>query len=453
MDGKEMISLEDRIYGLSLLWREAEYNFAYWDELPKLDWNARYHEYLPKVMAAQDPLHYYAELKRFVAVLRDGHTYVEIPEEYKPSYTYNFSTTYGEGKHLLWGRPKSSDLPFFSRIAAVNGIPVEEYVSRYIYPYIWHENLEAKFGYSMLGYVISCCERDSVRLETENGSLILKEGSQEEEVYPPQMMHPCLKEAETLCKGFEFQVSILCRDIAYIRVDTFASEEVAEKVMQAVEKCGSCKSFIVDVRENSGGSSRYEKVLAEVFFEEAVPDPPCKSPVSIAEFRAYGQYRNLDQLNLEDPWEKRIYDVCRHGLYYEEEEETPEKKSTFTFHQPVVVLTGARTASAAEDFLARMKYHNRSVFVGQRSMGTNGQPFMGRLPGGGSFGICTQKCYLFDGTNYNNVGIAPDVCVENTIEDRRNGFDRVLDTALQMVKNFSGKTVENSAAGLYNKGE
>ena len=425
---KEMISMEDRIYGLSLLWREAEYNFAYWDELPEVDWNARYLEYLPKVMNAKDPLHYYAELKEFMAVLKDGHTYVIIPEELKPPYRYNFGTTYAEGKHLLWGRPKSSDLPFFSRILSVNGIPVEEYVDKYIYPYIWHENPEAKFAYSMLGYVIGCCERNGVRLETENGSLTLKEEDQEEEAYPPHINHPYLKEAQIVRNEFGFEVSILCQDIAYIRVDTFASEEVAEKVLQAVEKCGSCKGFIVDVRENDGGSSEHGRALAELFFEEKVPDPPSKSPVSIAEYRAYGQYLDLDQLKLTDPWEKKIHDICRHQYYYEE-----EKKSSVTFRQPVVVLAGPRTASAAEDFLTRMKYQNRAVLMGQKSMGTNGQPFMGRLPGGGSFGICTQKCYLYDGTSYNNVGIAPDIYVENTIEDLRNGFDKVLDTAIRYL--------------------
>ncbi|MCI8789344.1 MAG: hypothetical protein HFH92_09585 [Lachnospiraceae bacterium] len=48
------ISMEERIHGLSLLWREAEYNFAYWDELPEIDGNARCREFLPIVMAAED---------------------------------------------------------------------------------------------------------------------------------------------------------------------------------------------------------------------------------------------------------------------------------------------------------------------------------------------------------------------------------------------------------------
>lgn len=33
------------------------------------------------------------------------------------------------------------------------------------------------------------------------------------------------------------------------------------------------------------------------------------------------------------------------------------------------------------------------------SYSTNGQPYRGQLPGRGSFGICTMKCFLPNGTN------------------------------------------------------
>lgn len=38
----ENISLDDKIYGLSLIWKEAEYNFPFWKRLNNLDWNNAY---------------------------------------------------------------------------------------------------------------------------------------------------------------------------------------------------------------------------------------------------------------------------------------------------------------------------------------------------------------------------------------------------------------------------
>lgn len=433
-ESKLQISLEERIYGLSLLWREAEYNFAYWDELPEIDWNARYREFLPIVMAAEDPLVYYTELMRFVAALRDGHTNVNMPGELMPPYAYKFATTYAEGKHLLMSKPKCCEIPLPSRIIAVNGMPVEEYVEKYVLPYFWHENMKHCFNGSLLGYVIGCRESGNVKLETEDGELILAPDCEEEEVYAPWSVHQAIREAKRVCDEDDFTVRILDGDIAYIRVDTFADGDVIKAVLEGIRQCADCKAFLINVCYNGGGDSDNARALAEVFFEDVIPEPVDKSPVNIANFRAYGQYRNLDELDMQNPWEKKIYDVCRHRLYDDDETEIPVKKSTVTYRQPVAVLAGPDTASAAESFLTYMKHRNRAVIIGENSYGSNGQPLMGKLPGGGSFRICTMKCFLLDGTSYNNVGIAPDIYVEKKIEDMKAGFDRAMDVAIRYLR-------------------
>lgn len=53
-----MILLEDRIYGLSVLWKDLECNFAFWNKVPHINWNDVYKEYLSKVMNTQDDLSY-----------------------------------------------------------------------------------------------------------------------------------------------------------------------------------------------------------------------------------------------------------------------------------------------------------------------------------------------------------------------------------------------------------
>lgn len=305
---------------------------------------------------------------------------------------------------------------------------------KYVLPYFWHENMERCFAYSLLGYVINCRESGNVKLETEAGELILAPECEEEEVFPPYLVHQTIREARKICDEDDFTVRIFDGDMAYIRVDTFADRDVMKALLEGVGQCADCRAFLIDVRKNSGGSGHHARSLAEMFFEEAIPEPIDKSPVNIANFRAYGQYRNLDELNMENAWEKKIYDVCRHRLYDEDETEMPVKKSTVTFRQPVAVLAGSYTASASESFLAYMKHENRAVIIGENSSGTNGQPLMGPLPGGGSFGICTMKCFLLDGTAYNNVGIAPDIYVAKKIEDWKVGFDRALDEAIRFLR-------------------
>lgn len=428
-----MLAVEDRIYGLSLIWREAEYHFAYWDERPGLDWNARYREFLPRVAAAENILDYYGELMRFVAVLKDGHTYVTLPQEIRPPYTYKFGTTFIEGKHVLLSRPKSSSVPLLSRILRINGMPVEEYTEKYLYPYIWHEqNPRGIFYYGLLGYLINCREKERAVLATDGGVLELEADSREEEVYAPFLSHPAHREADVVFATESGSGEIFKNGIAYVNAETFAFRDVADRLAENASRFKDCRGFIIDIRGNNGGSGNHGRALAELFLQEDIPEPPSRSPVTIADYSAFGQYRDLETLNRQDAWEKKIYDVCTHR-YYEEENGIVKKKSGVTFRQPAVVLAGPYTASAAEDFLVCMKYGKRAAVIGANSAGTNGQPFMGSLPGGGRFGICTQKCYLHDGTSYNNVGIAPDIAVENTIEDRRRGFDRELDRAISFL--------------------
>ena len=70
---------ELKIYELSKLWKEAEYNFAFWDKV-NIDWDEEYKKALPRVLAAKEAYEYYRELRKFAALLCDGHTDVSFPE-------------------------------------------------------------------------------------------------------------------------------------------------------------------------------------------------------------------------------------------------------------------------------------------------------------------------------------------------------------------------------------
>jgi len=70
-----------KIYGLSLFWKEVSYNFAYFDQVPRLDWDKAYREYIPKVLETKSTFEYYRVLQRFCALLKDGHTNVSMPRE------------------------------------------------------------------------------------------------------------------------------------------------------------------------------------------------------------------------------------------------------------------------------------------------------------------------------------------------------------------------------------
>ncbi|MDE7281287.1 MAG: hypothetical protein K2N36_06070, partial [Ruminiclostridium sp.] len=60
-----MLTVEERIYTLSYLWKEAEYNFAFWAMRPEIHWNAEYKKFLPLVINAKSDLEFNLLLMRF----------------------------------------------------------------------------------------------------------------------------------------------------------------------------------------------------------------------------------------------------------------------------------------------------------------------------------------------------------------------------------------------------
>lgn len=101
--------------------------------------------------------------------------------------------------------------------------------------------------------------------------------------------------------------------------------------------------------------------------------------------------------------------------------------------KPIVVLAGASTYSAAEDFLVAWKSSGRGKTVGEPTGGSTGQPLFFSLPGGGSARICTKRDTFPDGSEWVGKGIEPDVVVRPTIASIRGGQDPVLDAAVKLL--------------------
>lgn len=45
-----MLTVQEQIYGVSLIWSEAKYNFAFWNVRQDVDWDKAYNETIEKVM-------------------------------------------------------------------------------------------------------------------------------------------------------------------------------------------------------------------------------------------------------------------------------------------------------------------------------------------------------------------------------------------------------------------
>lgn len=165
------ITDEQKIYELSRIWKEAAYNFAFWDRVD-IDWDEEYKKALGRVLKTKDINEYYLELMRFYALLGDGHTEVSMPMKVLQDPEYFsmlpvFLWKFGERTVVLTvAEELKESLPVMSELKKVEGAQVNEYIRENCYPYIWHSN-EAACGPAALNLIMYGRRGSSITLTFE----------------------------------------------------------------------------------------------------------------------------------------------------------------------------------------------------------------------------------------------------------------------------------------------
>ena len=198
---------------------------------------------------------------------------------------------------------------------------------------------------------------------------------------------------------------------AYVALNTFGDNRAAEMFAARYDEISRADAIVFDVRENGGGNSSVGwNILAYL----------TDKPFATSQWYTR-QYRPSFRA-----WERP------QSVYGQNQSWQPNGKHLYT--KPVVVLTSARTYSAAEDFTLAFNILKRGAVIGEATGGSTGQPLFISLPGGGTARICTKRDRYPDGRDFVGKGIAPDKIVEPTVDDFRAGRDAALEAALRELK-------------------
>lgn len=398
----DRLSVADRVAGLSTIWSEAKYNFANFDLVKDLDWDASYQRFLPLVIAAKDRYAYYDLLREFVGLLRDSHTNVFLPpslssNEVRPSLPVGLV----EGKVVVNFEPS----PDFRRLGFRRGDIVERI-----------DGVDAvEYGRKRWGKLVAAStpqDRD-MRLYT----YMLLRGPQKKAVNlevsgVDGKVRKVAVPRDGSLKGTPLPSSefkILPDGTAYFVFNTCSTDEPSQSFVKNLPEIQKAGKLVIDCRMNDGGNSNVGYEILRHLIDE-----PVKA----------GQWQTRTYQPSLRAW--RIPVAAYGGT------ETVQPKGP-RFEGPVVVLAGPRTFSAGEDFLAAFKMSKRGIIVGMPTGGSTGQPLTFRLPGGGSGRICTKRDRMGDGTEFVGIGIFPDQRIEPTIASLRTGNDLALEAALRYL--------------------
>jgi C-terminal processing protease CtpA/Prc len=402
---KPVLSEEEKAAGVSKLWSEAKFNFAFFGRVPDLDWDGEYVKALREAHAAQTTEAYYGVLARFVALLKDGHTRVVAPPQLSDRLYAEAPVTTAliDGKIIVTGvSDPAVAIARGSELVTINGEPAFAYAARAVAPSVFgfteQDRNAWQYGYQLLRGPVD--QPVTLGLRLANGRLVSTNVSRHHNTgmvgYAPAFV------------ASEFK---LIGDVAYLRVGTMFTDEGAKLMRAHAAEIGAAKGLVIDVRDNGGGNSSNGLLLLQMMADKPFETYRYSTREYIAAYRSWGHVPG---------WHREAA-----GLV------APD--SALHIGGKVVVLVGAKTYSSAEDFVAGFKVMKRGTIVGQTTGGSTGNPINMTLPGGGLAMICSKEDTYPDGSKFVGVGVLPDVAVKPSIADVRAGRDHELETAIRLL--------------------
>ena len=189
--------------------------------------------------------------------------------------------------------------------------------------------------------------------------------------------------------------------VGYIRLKSFNenSDKQLFKNIKEFEKTKKPKGYIIDLRNNPGG------LLTKA--------------ISITDFF-------LDDGEI----------VSTKGRKASETRKFFARTGDGTNGKPVIVLINNGSASAAEILAGALKDHKRAVILGESSYGKGSVQSIIPLKNGGGMRLTISKYYLPSGKSISEVGVTPDIFVEENSEEFKinTKTDNQLDYALRLLQ-------------------
>ncbi len=99
----------------------------------------------------------------------------------------------------------------------------------------------------------------------------------------------------------------------------------------------------------------------------------------------------------------------------------------------MVVLTRRATFSSGETFVLAMKRNKQVTTVGDSTGGAFSDAVKRELPNGWIYRVSIADVRAADGNNYESIGLAPDVLIQNRKEELQTGQDKALEKAIGLL--------------------
>ncbi len=193
---------------------------------------------------------------------------------------------------------------------------------------------------------------------------------------------------------------IIDNKIAYLRLSAFnenSSKQIKNKIKE-IKKDKKIKAYILDLRNNPGGLLSQAIKITDFFLDSGAI-------------------------------------VSTKSRIISENRKWFSKKGDLIEGKTLIVLINYGSASASEIVAGALKDHKRAILIGENSYGKGSVQSIIPLKNKGAIRLTISKYYLPSGKSISEIGVTPDIEIEEDSDDFRinTDTDNQLDFALKLL--------------------
>jgi carboxyl-terminal processing protease len=405
---EDRIALSQRMWIASKIYATIQQYFGHWQAAPDLNLDVVYRQYVDRIAATDDRLAFDLATMELMAHLRNGHS--DFGDRWLAAHhgqPVGFWLDLTAGQWIVRD-PAIEGLEPGQAVVAIDGRATENFVNERIIYIAASDDRARRAKVFFSGF-----------LWPESFTLTFKDGRTltVNRLKPKWKARPSPQQAPPLPDG-----------VVYHRIPSFGEPRHEEAAIQFLKANAGAKLVIFDVRGNGGGSTP-EQLLRAVM-DRPYRDWTQASSMSFGLFATYGElYRSVIPKDADarsrgylegfSEYFERPYFLAPGVL---KQPENPVYRGT------IFILQDRYCASACEDFVMPLKTSGRATVFGERTFGSSGQPYIVNFENGMGFRVSTKRMYLPDGSQFEGVGIKPDVEI---VPPPNAARDVILATALE----------------------
>ncbi|HBE68930.1 MAG TPA: hypothetical protein DDW52_12350, partial [Planctomycetaceae bacterium] len=388
-----------RLLALFRYWNIVQYYSPY-RELPDVPWSQTLNDFVPKFLNASDALEYRLAILELTTRLQDGHANGGIGDDLVSKFWgVNQSlvrTRFIEDSLVVtgfWQEEIDSAIEVGDVIKTIDGVPAKLKADR-LATHIPASNQPTLMSYITLRMLRSNAEEIVVEFERNS-----KLGTTTIPCVSMSQLGKLRKEKQAKA-GSAWKVK---DGIGYIHLDNFTDEQRSE-IMDEMMKVDR---LVVDARGYPRGKI---KPLLNSFLRVRTP---------------------FVLLSFPKPDEPGAYTQTQQSVGYTRLDTLIQRPKIF--EGKVAILVNVSTQSFAEHCAAAVRVAPKAKVFGSTTAGADGNVVSIVLPGGFNTRISGLGVYTPDGEFLERKGVIPNVSILPTVNDVKQGNDRVLHVALDWL--------------------